>query len=132
MKNVKLTGGMKRFLIGSSFLVESFIVFAAAFFYSHWTAYSIAAQHLDGQTSLPFFLGAFFLVCFGITLYKTISGRNNGRNILLMVFFLILIIGCVYAFFKTLHVECPTCTAVKDEWYKTFFRYFNGREYQPV
>lgn len=65
MKNVKFTRGMKRFLIGSSFLVESFIVFAAAFFYSHWTAYSIAAQHLDGQTSLLFFWESFFWFALG-------------------------------------------------------------------
>lgn len=120
----------KCFFVGVGFFVEALIVFAVAFFYSHWTAYSIAAQHLDGQTSLPFFLGILFLICFGIVLYKTVKGCNKGRNILLMVFFAILIIGCVYAYLQTLHVECPACTVAKDEWYKTFFRYFNGREYQ--
>ena len=56
---------MKRFLIGSSFLVESFIVFAAVFSYSHWTAYSIAAQHLEGQTSLLFFWESCFWFALG-------------------------------------------------------------------
>lgn len=131
MKNGKTAGGTKKILIGSGFLLEALIVFAAAFFYSHWTAYKIAARHLDGWTVIPAIPGAPALICFGIALFRAVKGRNRERHILFMIVFLILIAGCVYACVQSGNAMCPACCTVKDEWYKALYRYFNGREYVP-
>ncbi|MCR4755625.1 MAG: hypothetical protein K5868_08875 [Lachnospiraceae bacterium] len=126
----------KRVFVISTVMVLALMTFilvvaASSFIYIHWTAYRIAAHHIDyAEVEPPVIMSLAALAVFAISVKK-----QNQRFLYkyLAIVSLILFIGSIITALFSIHAYCPVCNYVDDDkWYPILYQLFKGTVYEPI
>lgn len=119
-------------LTASIFLIlVTVTAICSSFLYVHWTAYHIAAYHIDDAAVVPPALMSLVALAVFVISVKQQSKRFLYKC-LAVISLILLIIGIITASLSA-HAYCPVCNYVDDDkWYPIFYKLFNGTSYEPI
>ena len=114
-------------------LVEVLSTICSSFVYIHWTAYKIAAHHIDyEQVVPPTLLSIVSLLMFIIFLVRYVQ-TDRILFKYFFIFFLVIMIGAAITAVSSANAYCPICNNVNDDkWYLMFYKLFKGKAYEPI
>lgn len=121
----------KRVIATIILIVGTAALICISFIYIHWTAYQIAAHHIDyAEVEPPVIMSLAALAVFAISVKK-----QNQRFLYkyLAIVSLILFIGSIITALFSIHAYCPVCNYVDDDkWYPILYQLFKGTVYEPI
>jgi len=118
-------------IIATIFLIVGTVaVMCISFVYIHWTAYKIAAFHIDYAEYVPP-----AIMCIASLAVLVISVKKHNKRFVykyVAIFSLIMIV-CAITMLLNVHAYCPVCNYVDDDkWYPIIYQLIENRSYEPI
>ena len=121
----------KRVIATIILIVGTAALICISFIYIHWTAYQIAAHHIDyAEVVPPVIMSLAALAVFAISVKK--QNKHFLYKYLAIISLILFVLSIITALFST-HAYCPVCNYVDDDkWYPILYQLFEGTVYEPI